>query len=64
MTGDLRCRCGSLLMRVIGHRVEIKCRRCKRVVSIPFGHGAPDRHPAWVEVDPFRGRSGRIPADT
>jgi hypothetical protein len=28
---DLRCECGSLLARVVGGRVELKCRRCKRV---------------------------------
>lgn len=33
---DLRCACGSLLARRIGDAVELKCRRCKRTVLIPF----------------------------
>lgn len=32
--GELRCDCGSLLARRIGDRIELKCRRCKRVLSI------------------------------
>jgi phage FluMu protein Com len=28
---DLRCNCGSLLAKKIGDRVQLKCRRCKRV---------------------------------
>jgi len=31
---DLRCACGSLLARRKGDRLELKCRRCKRVVGI------------------------------
>jgi hypothetical protein len=33
---DLRCACGSLLARRVGNSVELKCRRCKRTVLIPF----------------------------
>jgi phage FluMu protein Com len=33
---DLRCACGSLLARRVGSGVELKCRRCKRTVVIPF----------------------------
>ena len=33
---DLRCACGSLLARRVGDAVELKCRRCKRTVLIPF----------------------------
>lgn len=32
---ELRCGCGSLLARVVGAAVELKCRRCKRVWNIP-----------------------------
>jgi hypothetical protein len=28
---DVRCGCGSLLARVVGGEVELKCRRCKQV---------------------------------
>jgi len=32
----LRCGCGSLLARVVADGVELKCRRCKRRVVVPF----------------------------
>jgi hypothetical protein len=32
---ELRCGCGSLLARLVGGSVELKCRRCKRVWNIP-----------------------------
>ena len=31
---ELRCGCGSLLARVVGGLVELKCRRCKRTWSL------------------------------
>jgi len=31
---DARCECGSLLARWFDEGVELKCRRCKRVVLI------------------------------
>lgn len=34
--GDLRCGCGSLLARVVGREVELKCRRCKQLWRIPL----------------------------
>jgi hypothetical protein len=33
---ELRCGCGSLLARVVGTAVELKCRRCKRTWNIPL----------------------------
>lgn len=36
---DHRCACGSLLARLRAHGVELKCRRCKRVVVIPWSAG-------------------------
>ncbi len=33
---DCRCACGSLLARRVGAEVELKCRRCKRVLRIPL----------------------------
>jgi hypothetical protein len=33
---SLRCSCGSLLARVVADGVELKCRRCKRQVVVPF----------------------------
>jgi hypothetical protein len=33
---SLRCGCGSLLARVLADGVELKCRRCKRHIVVPF----------------------------
>ena len=43
---ELRCRCGSLMARMTAAGVELKCRRCKRVVVVPVGR----RPREWVEV--------------
>lgn len=32
---DTRCGCGNLLARITPRGVEVKCRRCKRVVLLP-----------------------------
>jgi phage FluMu protein Com len=45
---DCRCLCGNLLARVMGDRVELKCRRCKRTLFIPL---AGRRAPAAVRRD-------------
>jgi hypothetical protein len=34
--GELRCICGSLMARVTPAGVELKCRRCKRVIVVPL----------------------------
>jgi hypothetical protein len=31
-----RCSCGSLLARLVAAGVELKCRRCKRIVVLPL----------------------------
>lgn len=41
--GDCRCRCGSLVARVVAEGVEIKCRRCKRNLLVPWSANG-----AWV----------------
>lgn len=33
---DARCDCGNLLARLTARGVEVKCRRCKRIVVIPI----------------------------
>ena len=43
---ELRCGCGSLMARRTQAGLELKCRRCKRVVVVPV-HGAGDE---WIEV--------------
>jgi phage FluMu protein Com len=36
VAAERRCACGSLLARLCADGVELKCRRCKRVVVIPW----------------------------
>ena len=43
---ELRCHCGSLMARVTARGIELKCRRCKRVVVV----GADDARRRWVAV--------------
>ena len=33
---DLRCLCGSLIARLVDGKVEVKCRRCQRLVLLPL----------------------------
>lgn len=33
---ETRCECGQLIAKVRGHGLELKCKRCKRIVVIPF----------------------------
>ena len=44
--GDCRCLCGSLLARVRGDGVELKCRRCKRTLLVPLLRPANGASPA------------------
>ena len=34
--GETRCECGQLIAKVRGQLLELKCKRCKRIVVIPF----------------------------
>jgi len=43
---DVRCHCGSLMARVTDGGIELKCRRCKRVVVV----AADQRRGEWVAV--------------
>ena len=43
---ELRCHCGSLMARVTADGIELKCRRCKRVVLL----AANDERRGWVAV--------------
>lgn len=43
---ELRCHCGSLMARVTSAGLELKCRRCKRVVVVPL----PRPTGTWTEV--------------
>lgn len=33
---ETRCECGQLIAKVRGQALELKCKRCKRIVTIPF----------------------------
>ncbi len=33
---EMRCCCGNLLARLVSGSVEVKCRRCKRTVTLPL----------------------------
>ncbi len=35
-TLETRCACGQLIAKVCGQGLELKCKRCKRIVVIPF----------------------------
>jgi len=37
--GDLRCGCGSLMARLNQKGIELKCRRCKRIIVVPLSMG-------------------------
>ena len=43
---ELRCHCGSLMARVTPRGIELKCRRCKRVVIV----AAERVRREWVHV--------------
>lgn len=49
--------CGSLLARLQPGGVELKCRRCKRVVVIPWSSAA-SWHGVDIEWDAARGAGG------
>lgn len=44
---EVRCACGSLLARLTAAGLELKCRRCKRLVVVPRERLAGE---GWVEV--------------
>lgn len=33
---EVRCECGSLVAKLMGSWIELKCRRCKRLALIPL----------------------------
>lgn len=33
---ETRCECGQLIAKVRGQGLELKCKRCKRLIVIPF----------------------------
>ena len=51
---DCRCLCGNLLARVVGDRVELKCRRCKRTLLVPLAPRRRSALPDWKLASPPR----------
>ena len=49
---DCRCLCGNLLARVVGDRVELKCRRCKRTLLVPLARGRRSAAADWKLAPP------------
>ncbi|HTN43045.1 MAG TPA: hypothetical protein VMN77_04525 [Nitrospiria bacterium] len=35
---EVRCECGSLVAKLVGSAIELKCRRCKRLALIPLSN--------------------------
>lgn len=33
---EARCECGQLMAKLRGNGIELKCKRCRRLVVIPF----------------------------
>jgi phage FluMu protein Com len=33
---ETRCECGQLIAKVCDQGLELKCKRCKRIIVIPF----------------------------
>ena len=33
---ETRCECGHLIAKIQGKNLELKCKRCKRIVTIPY----------------------------
>ena len=40
---DARCECGQLIAKLRNNGVELKCKRCKRIVVIPYSTGGAQR---------------------
>jgi hypothetical protein len=38
---DCRCACGSLVAKLVHAGVELKCRRCKRILVVPLTPADP-----------------------
>jgi len=48
---DCRCPCGSLVARIVGDGVELRCRRCKRTLLVPWTASEGWVPPSEVDAD-------------
>lgn len=46
-SNETRCECGQLIAKVRGQGLELKCKRCKRIIVIPF-----TAIEGWTELSP------------
>jgi phage FluMu protein Com len=44
-SNETRCECGQLIAKVRGQGLELKCKRCKRIIVIPFA-----AIEGWIEL--------------
>ncbi len=35
---EMRCHCGQLMARLVDQGIELKCKRCRRLMVIPFSN--------------------------
>jgi phage FluMu protein Com len=54
---ESRCLCGNLLARLRREGVELKCRRCKRVMVIPWNASA-----TWYDLTIHWEDTGKVEA--
>ena len=52
-SADCRCPCGNLLARWVADGVELKCRRCKRVLLVPFPEPLREARPLRPASEPI-----------
>jgi phage FluMu protein Com len=53
---ECRCHCGALLARLVPGSVELRCRRCKRVRTIPLANASPPTVTERSRRDPAQPR--------
>lgn len=58
-TQEARCECGQLIAKLQHDGIELKCKRCKRIVMIPFTSIG-----GWTAPSPSVVAPGRKPAVT
>jgi hypothetical protein len=57
---EARCVCGGLVARLVAEGVELKCRRCRRIIVVPLLEGRAGAAPTTAR----EGRAGAAPTIT